>query len=202
MPCNRICTGQFFGTWEAETESLPLIANNYYLMPIRLPRNLIVQTNNAVSPLLRCTQQSFKSNHLAQHAEPPSWRFETLSKIIPFANTIHETINVPNYISPFKNPFYSSNSEYILGTDGNKKTPMKYVPIQVSITVYRPAKLKIYTKSGPWGNNWVKFDFKYAKEILAKEQASKNTKQVLTKKSIPKQILAKKQTVKHASKKK
>ena len=98
MSCDRICTGQFFGTWEAETESLPLIANNYYLMPIRLPRNLIVQTNNAVSPLLRCTQQSFKSNHLAQHAEPPSWRFETLSKIIPFANTIHETINVPNYI--------------------------------------------------------------------------------------------------------
>lgn len=64
-----------------------------YLIPIPLPRNLIVQSNNAVTAVGRTLQMGSKSNYLVEHAEAITWRYITLSKLVQEAHMKEETFN-------------------------------------------------------------------------------------------------------------
>lgn len=149
-------SGFIFPSWESEEFVSPVIANNYYLMPISLPRNLIVQTNNALTPVGRTLQMGSKSNSLSKHTEAISWRYSTLSKLIPNADgmSVNDTLEIPNYISPFINPAYPSNAPFV-----DAGIPLGLVPVQCVITVYHPHKRIVYLKAGPWQNPWIKFSF-------------------------------------------
>lgn len=155
-PVKNIKSGSIFPSWESENIATPVIANNYYLIPISLPRNLIVQTNNALTPVGRTLQMGPKSNSLSEHTEAISWRYSTLSNLVPNADgiSVNGTLKIPNYISPFVNPSYLSNAPFV-----NAGIPLGLVPIQCVITVYHPHKRVVYLKSGPWQNPWIKFSF-------------------------------------------
>lgn len=153
-PISNISSGNIYPSWQSEQASYKLIGNNYYLMPINLKRNLIVQTNNCVTPIGRTLQMGTKSNFLVEHAEAITWRYYTLSKLIENADgdSVDDTLLIPNYISPFTNPLYPSNSPYT-----KKGIPLGLIPVQCCITVYNPYKLKVYMKAGPWQNSWIEF---------------------------------------------
>lgn len=154
IPIENIETGNIFTNWQQEQNSLKTLANKYFLMPIPLSRNLMVQTNNAVTVAGRCSQLGDKSNKLVQQSEAITWRFSTLSNIVEkhISGNIKDVMMIPFYVSPYLNPQYPSNDYYFKRNFESNK-----IPVQCSITIYNPYHKKIYIKSGPWSNPWICF---------------------------------------------
>ena len=155
--------GALFTTWQSEQVSLPVIGNNYYLMPIALGKGRILQTNNALTTVGRTSQMGAKSNEICIHATGLSWRYWKLSGMIKDTNSDHieEVINLTNYISSYTLPAYPDNAPYIA-----KNTPLSSIPVQVVSTIFNHHKGDVILKSGVWGNSWVHFSFDSARELL------------------------------------
>jgi hypothetical protein len=165
--------GNLWTTWQIEQSSLPVIGNNYYLMPIHLGHGRILQTNNALTPVARTTQMGAKSNVICEHASGLSWRYWKLSGMIKKTNSDHidEVIDLTNYISSYTLPAYPENMAYI-----SKHTPLDNVPLQCCSTIFTHSSGECVLKAGPWVNSWIRFSFDSARKQLESENSNTKSK--------------------------
>lgn len=168
---NPLKLSRVFSSWEEEQESFTNLQNNYFLTILddHKQRRFLVTTNNAVTPIGRCTQMTDEMNEkTCETAHAPTWRYQTWCKNIKRllkiqtkksskkqGISLERMIKLTEYLSPMNPQMvdYPSNLPF-------RSTVMPQdMPIACSIALFNLTKRKFYLHTGPWGSPWLETQF-------------------------------------------